>query len=309
MALGYYDEGALNSQSQKRLRFARFSSSDEICTLFAYIPLSLEATGTRLYCFSQRGTEKWEFTPGYDVSDSEQAYGPIFTIADFHVCALEAGGRPHILVTSHHYSSQPNQFAVLDENGRRLREYWHSGQLYLMETTDLDHDGAVEVLLGGVNNGYGSAILVVLDPRQCSGALVQRPNDPLALKGFQPGNEKAALLFPRTCINRRKGWYNMVHSINVHDGTLEVATSETNDYSGASVTYNFDSSLRLRTVSVSDAYKIQHQELRRLGELDHDFTEDEERALGKSLIWLRRWDQTPLQTGGSGPATDSKPRN
>jgi len=67
----------------------------------------------------------------------------------------------------------PDQVVLLSTDGRVLREYWHSGVLTQIALADVDGDGKNEIVLGGVNNGYRAATLIVLDPGGFSGASVE----------------------------------------------------------------------------------------------------------------------------------------
>ncbi len=48
--------------------------------LLAYIPVTLQSTGTSLVCFSEKGTKEWEFKPGRLIRDAKSTYQPAFTV-------------------------------------------------------------------------------------------------------------------------------------------------------------------------------------------------------------------------------------
>lgn len=247
-------------------------------TLFVYWPADNEVVGTALYCFSNKGAVKWKFTPGAQVSDATQTYSQTYLIAAFQVTDLGLGRGRSVLVTSRHATYHPTQFALVDRSGMKTGEYWHSGHLDYMTTSDLDGDGVPEILLAGVNNGYRAATLVVLDPHQVRGASFQGQDSPYQIRGYGPAAEKAVVLFPRTCINRIFEWYNMGRQISVTDGIIHLAVYERLDGDYV-VLYSIDRTFRVVRVEVNDKFKALHRDLEVSGKLSHSLTAGEVEAL------------------------------
>jgi hypothetical protein len=279
-------------KERKVLHVSLGAGDNSTRTLFVYDPITREKAGTTLFCFSQRGEVQWQFTPGKVVSDQAETFSRVYYITDFHVAQLEKGGPERILVTSHHAQWEPCQFAILDAGtGQVVSEYWHSGFLPMMEIADLDGDGTQDVLLGGVNNGYHAATLVVLDPRNVAGASTQAPGDHTQLKGFAPGTEKAVLLFPRTCINLAccASTFNVITRLAVLATGVELDVKEVENDGSATVIYRLDDNLNVLNAEYSDRLKNLHTQMRAKGQLDHALSQTEIDKL-KTLRFLKRPD-------------------
>lgn len=223
-----------------------------------------------LICYSGEGEEKWRFAPGRAVATPEQDYAPIYYISRFKVFEVSPGRRA-IAVTSHHYLHHPNQVALLSAEGKLLREYWHSGHLYSLEMADFDGDKSPDIYLGGISNGYRAATLVVLDPRNFHGASAEAASPNHQLRGFTRGNERARLVFPRTCINRKFEPYNCVRDVVVEPERIVVKVCEKDSPALLSVVYRFTRDLRPETADPGDRLCAFHRELEEEGRLDHAF--------------------------------------
>jgi hypothetical protein len=151
-----------------------------------------------------------------------------------------------------HLDDFPNQFAILDDKGKTLKEYWHSGHLPVLEVNDVNGDGFEEILLGGVNNGYGCATLVVLDPRNVSGASTQTADDHRQLMGFGQAKEKLIIQFPKTVFNRGLFKYNATRNMSITKDAISVYVAESEGDMAATVTYRFTPELTLQDVEISD---------------------------------------------------------
>ena len=251
--------------------------------LYTYDPVSSQKNGSVLICFSEKGQEKWRFVPGTAISTANYTLKPPFLIGAFLVAPLGKDRTKRVLVTSHHLARYPNQFVALSSGGRVLGEYWHSGHFTHMDLADLDGDGAEEVLLGGISNGYQAATLVVLDPLNLGGASLEE-NPEYQLEGLGPGKEKARLLFARTCINRKFDMYNWVEDLAVQQHSIKIGLKERLDFSRASVIYHLNRNLDLTDLVVSDRLKGLHRELESTGQLDHAWTDREMAELRKIRV-------------------------
>lgn len=181
-----------------------------------YRPVTRGTKGMALYAFSQDGKPLWRYIPQRTVEDTRQSFAPIYHVRAFRVFPSPSadGSKTWIAVSNVHYWSYLSQVAILDGRGQLVREYWHSGHLDVMETSDLDRDGVHEVLVAGGNAGTSRAVLLVLDPRTMTGASVQPAGDP---QGFAPGNETTIVTFPRSQLNRTLEPYNFAYELVVTD--------------------------------------------------------------------------------------------
>jgi hypothetical protein len=180
--------------------------------------------------------------------------------------------RPRILVTSHHVSDYPNQFAMLDTSGKVLGEYWHSGHLEYIELIDRKDGGGKDILLGGVDNGRHAATLVQLDSRNLSGATAEQEDNRCQLQGFSPAKEEAILLFPRTRINQKFNEFNKVTALAVQQGNVRVNVSEWESDPECKLIYELSTDLSVKDVDFTSRFREVHQELHSKKELGHAFS-------------------------------------
>src|SRR5260370_7354451 len=172
-------------------------------------------------CYSDRGKEKWRWTPGRELPElagSPPTYG---THALGVLKATEK--RPaRIVVASQHNPWWPGQIAVLDSNGKTISEYWHSGGLSSMLLADLDGDGREEIVATGVSNGYDhQATLVVLDPDRVFGASTEG-QPAFQIHGMGVAQEGWRFLFPRTDLNKPLFHYTSPVEPPLHTATLRL---------------------------------------------------------------------------------------
>ncbi len=271
----------------QRAWFTDLDGDGRVELLYAYHPATAERDGDTLFCFSDRGREKWRFVPGRAVSTGAAAFPRTYHLARLAPLAPEPERTRKIVVTSFHMPRYPAQVVVLSHRGAVLGEYWHSGALGPLQLADLDGDGNQEVLLAGISNGYKAATLLMLDPRNLGGAS-QEENPDYQLQGFGPGREKARILFPRTCINRKFYPYGVPGRVVVHGDSIEVQVAERpNATVDSSVLYYLNRKLELEQVVVSDSLKALHRELEAAGQLDHPLTDKEISEL-RHLRYLKR---------------------
>jgi hypothetical protein len=224
--------------------------------------------GSRLYCFDTTGRIRWEFDPGRTVVDNlGRSFAQPFWPNSFRTVARQAQSC-HVIVSSNHNWSFPDQVAVLDgKTGKLLSEYWHRGHLLRMATADLDEDGEPEILLGGVNDApeYKRATVVIFDHRRISGAS-KNPNGGVYFQGMSPGTEKKVIFFPRTNINKNLE-FNQVESLTVESGRIKVCVVENTGDEGPYVVYEFDYQLRPINVLLSNTLSERYRELQAAGQL------------------------------------------
>jgi hypothetical protein len=236
----YYDKAA-----EKRVWFADLEGKGHTSVLFSYLAASgPQSHATTLICYSDRGKEKWRWTPGREMP--ELAGSP----ATFRTRALEilkeTDKKPlRIVVASIHEIWWPSQIALLDSDGKTISEYWHSGGLDSMVLADLDGDGREEIIATGVANGYDhQATLVVLDPDRVYGASTEvRPK--FQIHGMGVAKERLRLLFPRSDLNRAMYQYNIAMEPKVEQGSIRLTVAECITPIGCRIWYEFDKTFRL----------------------------------------------------------------
>lgn len=224
-----------------------------------------------LICLDAAGKVKWRFRVGGKVQTREQSFSGPWQIRSFLVIT-QGDSRNRIVLTANHRIGFPAQVALLDDSGRKLKEYWHAGPLSQIHFADFDGDKRGEIYLGGVASGLRSATLVVLDPEDFSGAS-REINPRFQFNGLSPGREKARLIFGRTELNRRADEFNTVSAFLVSEGELVAAVREfgRRDVTTPLVYYYFGPRLRLTKVEMTDSARAAYRQaasLRLIPEMD-----------------------------------------
>jgi hypothetical protein len=271
----FHADAFLSVEGNRRIWFGDLDGDRRVETLAVHLPQAVDALGSTLYCFDEKGRRKWSYSVERTVSDGRQSYSPRYLISGFRVEDLGMGGGRRVVLSARHPVFHPNLVALLDTGGRTAAEYWHSGHLDFMDTADLDGDGVKELLLAGVNNGLAAAVLVVLDPRRMAGASSQPPGHPLGIRSLAPARERAVVVFPRTCINRKFAAYNMARYVRAEEGAIRLTVFERIDDDHTNVIVVLDRNLNLAQFQFSDALRALHLRLEREGALDHTIDADE----------------------------------
>jgi hypothetical protein len=169
---------------------------------------------------------------------------------------------------ANHRSYYPARVALLSPEGQVLREYWHSGHLYAFTAADLNGGGEETIYLGGIANGYDSAVLVALDPNTMDGA--SREESPRhQLQGLDPPREKARILLPHSRLAEGLYRYNGVTVLAAQQRALTVATWDTvrDGHESPGLLYTFDPNLRCSGVTLADNFYSAYRALGRPGPL------------------------------------------
>jgi hypothetical protein len=240
-----------------------------------------------LFCFSESGAILWHFAPGRTVANSFGQAAPPYSINNVQAIFGNKPDEVWIAVSSNHYLTDANQLAVLDENGKLLGEYWHSGHLTAMAHHDLDGDGVDELLLAGTDNGLRQAVLLVFDPRRVAGANHYTAPNRYQLEGFPPGSEKAIVVFPRTEANTEK--FNQIFSLQVTPDRILVPVHESQRNENPWIVYyELDRHLHVVDVQKEPGIAQHYQDLHRAGVLNHDWNDAELQRLKGEVVVERR---------------------
>lgn len=232
----------------------------------------------RLVCFTSDGTRHWVYPYGRRIVIGERRFTPFFVAR--HLALLDTAAGLRILLVLFHEQWFPAQVVLLDpRSGTPAGEYWHPGYLEVFTTFDVDSDGTMELVLGGVNNpgdGPGRPALAVLD-------LPFRPAaEPDAVFSLTHSLERAYLLFPRPDLHHEQTELASVHVVRPEgNGRLLVGISTP---AGNSLFYTLDSSLAVADLRVSDSFIHDHDRL-----LDHRYSVAER----ESWRDLLRFDRAP----------------
>jgi hypothetical protein len=271
----YYAEGLAT-----RIWFGDLEGKGHTDILFFYHPaVSPLSHSTTLICYSDRGKEKWRWTPGRVLPelDSPATYR---TVALAVLKPTEK--RPsRIVVSSFHDPWWPNQIAILDPNGKLLAEYWHSGHLEHLTLADLDGDGREEIIATGISNGYHQATLIVLDPDRVFGASIEAARPELQLHGMGVAQERLRLLFPRSDLNKALFEFNTGSEATVENGSIRLSVRECLHPPSWPIWYEFDKNFHLVTAYADEYFRSAHAQFYATGKESHPFSAEEQAAFQK----------------------------
>ena len=273
----YYGQGLTT-----RIWFADLEGKGHIDVLFLYLPAdSPQSRSSTLICYSDRGKEKWRWTPGRELPELAGSPATYWTLALGVLKATEKRP-PRIVVSSQHNPWWPSQIAILDSNGKTLSEYWHSGGLISMVLADLDGDGREEIIATGIANGYDhQATLVVLDPDRVFGASAEvRPE--FQIHGMGVAQERLRLLFPRSDLNKALFQYNQAIEPTVERGIIRLTVLECITPPGCRIYYEFDKTFHLiAAYAGSDEFRSAHERFYQTGKDAHTLSVEEQAAFQK----------------------------
>jgi len=275
----YYQKGA-----EGHIWFEDLEGKGHASVLFVYSPAGGDTAATRsstLICYSDRGREKWRWTPGKELPEFNGSRATFSTSAVVVLKATER--RPAwIVVSSQHWPWWANQIAILDSNGKEISEYWHSGALSHLTLADLDGNGKEEIVAAGVANGYDhQATLVVLDPDRVFGASTEvRPD--FQIHGMGAAQERLRLLFPRSDLNRALFQYNVAMEPSVVHGSLRLTVAECITPLGCDIWYEFDKNFRLiAAFAGGDEFRSTHNRFFQTSKNAHTLSPEEQAAFLK----------------------------
>ena len=260
------------------LWFGDLEGKGHTSVLFSYTPAGQLAHSSTLICYSDRGREKWRWSPGRDLPEMAGSPATFLTLA-FGVLKGTKNRSPRIVISSVHSPWWPDQVALLDSNGKVVSEYWHSGMLIDLLLADLNGDGREEIIATGVANGYDhQATLVVLDPDRVSGASTEvRPE--FQIHGMGVAQERVRLLFPRSDLNRALYQFNKAVEPIVEHGSLRLTALECTTASPETcpIWYEFDKNFRLiAAYAGGDEFRSAHNRFFQTGTNAHALSADEQ---------------------------------
>jgi hypothetical protein len=119
---------------------------------------------------------------------------------------------------------------LVARTGQEIGSYLHIGHLQEMRILDLDNDGNCEILACGINQAYGSACLVVLDPKKING---HGPTfGRYIVNGWKEANEKEYILIPKTIAGKyyKTSAYNSANQIQINESekNIKIDLNDTN---------------------------------------------------------------------------------
>jgi len=266
------------AQGLRIIWFGDLEGKGHTSVLFVYSPAGPLSHSSTLICYSDRGKEKWRWTPGRELPELVGSPATFVTVALGVLKATEKRP-PRIVVSSQYHPWWPCQIAILDSNGKTISEYWHSGVLSSMVMADLDGDGRQEIVAAGVANGYDhQATLVVLDLDRVVGASSEvRPE--FQIHGMGAAQERLRLLFPRSDLNKAVSQFNVAIDPTVEHGILRLTVAECTTPLGCPIVYEFGENFRLMAAYAGgDEFRSAHARFYQNGKDAHALSAEEQAA-------------------------------
>jgi len=265
-----------------RLWFGDLEGKGRTSVLFTYLPVRPESRSSTLICYSDRGKERWRWTPGRELPEFGESPPTFRTLA---LAVLKATDKrpPRVVVSSQLYPWWPNQVALLDANGKTMAEYWHSGGLSSLVLADLDGDGKEEIVGTGIAIGYHQATLVVLDPDKVFGASVEAARPDLEMRSMGVAQERLRLLFPRSDLNKALFQFNLAAEPTIEHGSIRLAVQECITPSpSCPIWYEFERGFRLVTAYAGgDEFRSAHERFYQTGKDAHPLSAEEQAAFSR----------------------------
>jgi hypothetical protein len=206
-----------------------------------------------------------------------QEFADKYIIQKIRVVEGDNSSGRRILITASHSPDYPFQISLLTSGGRLLGEYWNAGHLsrdaYVCE--DIDGDGLKEIIMGGQNNAYNKACLVVLASDRVEGTSPQDDAPGFRFIGLPKGKEKSYILFPQSVLCRLYQVRNLVSNIYLDkaDKKIEVVIVEYQEYTADlnrySLRYILDYNLNVLEVKAEDYFLSKIKQLKTMKILDH----------------------------------------
>jgi hypothetical protein len=272
----YYDE----KEFGPRIWFPDLEGKGHTSVLFSYLSTATsQPHSSSLICYSDRGKEKWRWTPGRDLPELN---GPA-TYKTFFLRMLKATekrpARIVVLSNADPWWGGPSQIAILDSKGKTLSEYWHAGGLLGMAVAGPDGDGGEEIIATGVAHGYDhQATLVVLNPDRVFGASTEVVPK-FQLRSVGAAQEKLRLLFPRSDLNRASFEFNYAIEPAVEHGNLRLKVLQCVAPAGCPIWYEFDKDLHvIAAYPETDEFRIAHDRFYQNGKDAHTLRAEERAA-------------------------------
>jgi len=237
-------------------------------------------------CFDHKGNLLWRFKVGREIRFGDKIISPDFDIAQFKLEDLDGDSRDEIAIIARHKIYFPSRFIILNSEGQSIGEYWNSGHFNVMAFVDLNDDQKNEIILGGVNNNYRKACLVVFELPKVKGSSPQIKGTRYYSPELEPGSEKYYLLLSQNVVGQTLFIQENVKSIDLlNNKRFDVTTTISR------IHFEFDCDLNCTDVYLGDEFVLKFNKLKEEGKLYVDLGDiDTEKLKSEIIYWNKeKW--------------------
>jgi len=220
-----------------------------------------------LVCFTSTGERRWVYTLSRRMTFGSEAFADRYIMSSVLTGDWDGDGRVEVIAHANHRPYYPAVVLKLDGSTGALEgEYWHPGALDGPIVRDAGSTGAQQIFFVGENNGLGSAVVLVLDPRTMAGAAPAPPA--YTPRGVGPGTQTAYVAFPSSALTPLAEKRPTAQTIIFLDGgSIAVSVNEKLAAGMAGLVYHFDDRFTCTRVVGNDLYVTLHDRLFREGAL------------------------------------------
>lgn len=222
--------------------------------------------GGELAALSSSGELRWAFSFADSLSFGGKLFAAPWVLTTFGVAQDSTARR--VAVAAHHYVWGASIVAILDERGRRLGTFGHSGWI---ETVRWLAPG--RLLIAGFSDAHDGGMVALIDPAQLDAQGPEPPGSTHYCDSCGKGMPLRMMVMPRSEINRlTRSRFNRA-GIQLAADRLVVRTTEvpwTADVPApAEAIYEFTADLDLIGASFGQRYWDIHAALEAEGKIDH----------------------------------------
>lgn len=255
--------------------------------------------GGALYFIETDGSVKWIYHDHPKLSFGGNEYSDTYAVSNIYPYKHSDASRYDIYVNFTHRPWFPNRIVRFDVDGNVLNSFIHPGSIYAFELFDLDGDGEVELVVGGTNNRFNTAVVSILPSRKFSGSVPALEDSSCVLDGGEVDSAMVYMRFPRweeydfTQTNARSS----VSDIYVDEKQGFGLTTNLGDRDGTgSYIYHFTFDLQLDGLAITDGLLSVFQ-----SKFGHSFFEEYNRA-----EWMQDMSKVEIWRNGSWKTIDLK---
>lgn len=226
-------------------------------------------------CFDNDNNILWKYDLNDVVSTKEREYTNEYN--KIHFIGIEKYlGKDVLFIIANHKFFPSAVFGLDIKNGERVTDiFWHSGNFFDGIILKDSIKNNIKLVLGGVNNGYESAALVVIDIEKLNGQGISADNytfKDIPLAEF----EEYILLNKSDISNLNKNRYNIIYqdAIQLDGNLIRVATNEGLQSLSPDLIlfYYFNSDFTLKFIECTDFFQHKRDILVKEGKLSPPLT-------------------------------------